>query len=297
MPYSTRLRPPDSRSRSRGPTRCRGAGAPFGRRPGPASRDGRRESWWEVSYRVALAGRTTSNCGSPCASSSTGSRHQVRALPSGLVSRATNRPRSTPCITVSRTKSRQQMDRGAGRVGTGPQGLHLADQRFQPLVHQGVGYPLPARLIVHLPQVGPVAEPPRLRQPRRAALVRRPGLVVVEEPGKRPASGGAPCPARWRPARYFPPVAATPASAPCGRSAASGGTRQSPPAPPRGPWRARVVPSGSGAPSCNSASSSVAQSVLRPSVVSEVATPANSRTASEMPAASRRARRFVAPRQ
>ena len=36
---------------------------------------------------------------------------------------------------------------------------------------------------------------------------------------------------------------------------------------------------------CSSASSSVAQSVLRPSVLSAVATPANSRTASEMPAA------------
>ena len=61
----------------------------------------RRRSSRQVS--VACAGRTTSNCGSPRASSSTGSRHQVRALPSGLVSRATNRPRSTPCITVSST--------------------------------------------------------------------------------------------------------------------------------------------------------------------------------------------------
>ena len=169
---------------------------------------------------------------------------------------------STPTVAEGQTlrwpASRPRVARWATRVVVSGELLVRWKAR-----QNGVGYPLPARFIVHLPQVGPVAEPPRPRQPRRTALVRRPGLVVVEEPGKRPASGGAPCPARWRPARYFPPVANSGVCAlwPVGcewRNTAITACSASRPVASASSsvwiWRAF----------CSSASSSVAQSVFAP---------------------------------
>ena len=80
-------------------------------------------------------------------------------------------------------RRRQQVDAGAGRLRAVGERLRAADRTLQPLFHGLRAHALPARLVVHLAQVGAVAQPPRtwaaapLRPARRGPRPRRRGTT------------------------------------------------------------------------------------------------------------------------